>query len=192
MAIPREPAYTPYSGIVVASPSSPHGSHTFRSAANFDKIVTGLEQLVIDHSNLIGDIAYIKEWWEDPAVVGEGEEFPCFYILPLFIAAPRSSALYKADEDKLYNAKPYIGDPLAKGVYPITVMAYYKYLDVRTPITDVRNWAWNYWDILMQDKVVYALPGGIQAMTPRIGWHISSTNYIILWWSLQLQVTAIL
>ena len=192
MAIPRDPTITTYKGIEVGSPASPHGTHVLRSAANFGKIITGFSQLVIDHSNLIGDISRIKEWWEDPVIVGETEEFPCFYILPMFIAAPRSEALYKTDDDHLYHSLPYIGDPLSMSTVPITLMAYYKYLDINTPVTEVRNWAWNFWDILSQDKIYYAIPGGIQAMTPRIGWHISGTNYIILWWSLQLQVSAIL
>jgi len=192
MALPRDPEIVLNRGIEVSSPASPHGTHVFRSAGNFGRIVTGLSDLVIDHSNLIGDIAYIKEWWEDPAIAGESEEFPCFYILPMFISAPRSPALYKADDDKTYRSEPYIGDPLSMTRVPITVMAYYKYNDIRHPVTDVRNWAWNYWDILSQDKMVYALPGGIQAMTPRVGWYISGTSYIILWWSLQMQIAAIL
>lgn len=192
MAIPRDPELILSSGLVVASPSSPHGTHVFRSAGNFNDIVSGFQHLVIDHSNLIGNIAYIKEWWEDPAIAGETEEFPCFYILPLFISAPRSPALYKADDDKTYHASHYIGDPLSMSTFPITVMGYYKYTDIRTPVEDVRNYAFNFLDIVAEDKMLYFRPGGIQAMTPRIGWYFSGTNYVILWWSVQMQMSAIL
>mgnify|MGYP000913077403 FL=1 len=192
MAIPRDPQVIPYTGIIVSSPSSPHGVHNFRSADNFNRIVVGLEQLAIDHSNLIGNVAYIKEWWEDPAIAGENEEFPCMYILPLYIPPHRRPEYVKADDDKIYSTVPYIGDPLSMSTMPVTVMTYYKYTDIRHPIKDVRDWAWNYWDILSQEKAMYALPGGIKMMTPRIGWYMSGTSYIILWWSLQIQISAIL
>lgn len=186
MAIPRDPVIMPVSGYTVASPASPHGTHTFRHASNFDQIIAGIIDLVKDHPEHLGGIQYIKEWWEDPAIVGETEEFPCIYLLPLYLAEK------KTDDDNTYSSLPFIGDPLSRTTFPLTIMGYYKYSDIRHPITDVRTYAWNFWDILSQDFREYLKPGGLQAMTPHIGWHISGTNYVILWWSLQLKMQAFL
>lgn len=186
MAIPNYDPYISLSGITVASPTALHGEHAFRSAANFNRIVNGLKQLVNDHAGSLGNIAYIKERWEDPAIVGEYEEFPSFYILPMYLEDK------KTDDDRTFDTIPYIGDPLAMSTVPVTVMAYYKFNDIYQPLTDIRNYAWNFWDILSQDKLNYALPGGIQAMTPHLGWHIAGTTYVVLWWSLQMKIASIL
>lgn len=186
MAIPKSTKVIPASGLTVASPTATHGSHEFRSAGNFNTIVSKLVTLVQDHAGSLGNIAYIKEWWEDPAIVGETEQFPCFYILPLYQKESKEQL------DETYGALPYIGDPLAKHVIPVTLLGYYKYTDIYHPVSDVRNYAYNFLDILLQDRLNYCPPGGIQAATPHIGWHIAGTNYIILYWSLQLKITSIL
>jgi len=173
-------------GLVVASPNAHHGTHVFRSATNFNVVVDALVSCIIDHAGDLGNIKYIKEWWEEPAIVGETDEFPCFYILPLH---PDST---KVAKDAPYKSEPYIGDPLSMTTYPITLMGYYKYTNVRHPVRDVRNYAWNLWDILSTDKRTYCLPAGLQAMTPDVGWHIAGTNYVVQWWSMRLKMSAIL
>lgn len=186
MALPGDTSgEIPYEGIIVASPSASMHNHVFRSAPNFNKIVDGLIALMNDHSGDLGGITVIKEWWEDPAIVGDSGEFPAGYILPLYLNKDKTKL------DDRYEESPYIGDPLSKGVYPFTVMAYYKYTDIRQPMREVRNWGWNFWDIIQYDKSSYLLPGGIQTMTPQVGWHIAGTQYIIQWWALQLKITAI-
>lgn len=187
MAIPRAPALpTITSGLQVASPDAHHGTHTFRSASNFNRVVDGLIQVASEHAGDIGNIKYIKEWWEDPAIAGETEEFPCLYILPLY---PES---VKVAKDAPYKAQPYIGDPLAMSTFPITVMGYYKYVDVKQPTRLVRDYAYNFWDILMAHQVDRTIPAGVQMMTPDVGWYISGTNYVVMWWSMRLKLSAIL
>ena len=103
MALPRAPPIViPSSGLVVSSPDAHHGTHTFRSAGNFNNIVTGLVNLVLDHAGDIGEIRYIKEWWEEPAIAGELEEFPCLYILPLYPEVTRVS------KDMPFKSSPYV------------------------------------------------------------------------------------
>lgn len=190
MALPRVPIIPiPAHGLEVASPDATHGVHTFRSSSNFNTIVDNLSGLVTDHAGSLGNIQFIKEWWEDPAIVGESEELPCVYILPLYISSPHDE---KTDDDNKYKSSPYIGDPLARTVFPVTVMAYYKYTDVRQPLRAVRNYGWNFWDILLDERRDYGLPAGVQAMTPHVGWHMAGTQYIIQWWSMQMRMTAIL
>lgn len=187
MALPRVEASPDIAqGVAVASPVSPHGTHVLRHAPNFNRIVDGLIQLVTDHSPLLGNIAYIKEWWEDPAIAGEFEEFPCLHIIPLY---PESQ---KISKDQIYRTDPYIGDPLGLSMFPITVIAYYKFSDIRKPLREVRDYAWNFWDILLQDKQMYALPGGIQTTTLDVGWHITGTTYVIQYWTMRIKVTGIL
>jgi hypothetical protein len=33
---------------------------------------------------------------------------------------------------------------------------------------------------------------GLKSTTPHIGWHMAGTNYIVQWWSLQLEMGSIL
>ena len=47
-------------------------------------------------------------------------------------------------------------------------------------------------DILLEDMRKYVKLSGMKASTPHIGWHIAGTNYIIMWWSIQLEMVAIL
>lgn len=187
MAIARAPplVVTPQ-GIVVASPNALHGSHDLRHAGNFNKVVDGFIQLIIDHAGSLGNIKYIKEWWEDPAIAGETEEFPCVYVIPLFPESPRVS------KEMVYKSDPYIGDPLALTTYPITISAYYKYVDTRKPLRAVRDYGWNFWDILAQDKQTYALPSGIQSSTIDVGWFVSGTNYVIQYWTIRIKMQGIL
>lgn len=187
MAIARESVAPPLTrGLEVASPYAHHGTHDFRSASNFNRIVDGIIRVASDHAGDIGNISFIKEWWEDPAIVGETEDFPCFYVIPLH------PDVTKVTKESPYQSDPYIGDPLSKTTFPVTIMGYYKYTDVRQPLRDVRNYAWNFWDILSSEKKDYVLPGGLQTMIPNVGWHISGTNYVVQWWSMRLKFTGIL
>lgn len=186
MAIPRSVPVITSAGLQVASPSAVHGSHVFRSASNFNGITDEIVNLVIDHAGNLGNIKYIKEWWEDPAIVGEAEEFPCFYLLPLYLDEKKTKL------DKTYESSRYIDDPLALTTFPLTVMAYYKYTNIRQPVRDVRDYAWNFFDILLEDMRTYVRLSGMKSSTPHIGWHMAGTNYIIQWWAIQLEMTAIL
>lgn len=190
MALPREsPVPNLIRGIEVASPLAQPGTTAFRSAINFNNIVDGIKSLAIAHAGDLGGIKYIKEWWEDPAIVGEYEEFPCFYILPLYFIDREYD---KTDKHHEYNSKQFVGDPLAKTVFPVTCMAYYKYLDIRQPQRDVRNYGWNFQDIILNEMKTLPKLAGLRTSTHHIGWHMSGTNYIIQWWSLQLELTSIL
>jgi hypothetical protein len=190
MALPRAtPLPITAQGLQVASPDAHPGTSVFRSAINFNLITDGIVQLAIDHAGEIGNIQWVKEWWEDPAIVGESEQFPCFYIVPLYYDEVGAD---KVDKSRRYYSSRFMGDPLAQTTFPITVMAYYKYLDIRQPQRDVRNYGWNFYDIMLNElKTMVKIPG-VKSTTPHIGWHVAGTNYIIQWWSLQLELTSIL